>query len=128
MSKRYLLSTTVMLALWLATISSAPAGPVGIQEQAQSKIYQVNVAIKTTLNDNLFAQLSDLSPRQHYPVFCTSAIDQGFRVVGYGTCFPIRTTKHDRTYFLTNKHVIDYGEGMLQEAQRFFAAMRLHAE
>lgn len=117
------------LACWL-TMPCAYASPgwENVDKQVRGEIFQINVAIKTKLKDNLYAQLSDLSPRMHYPVFSTSTIDRGFRVVGYGTCFPVKTAKRDRTYFFTNKHVIDFGDGMLQECQRFFAAMRLHAE
>lgn len=99
-----------------------------VDKAVKPNIYQVNVAIHAKLKDGMFAQLADLSPRRRYPVFATQKTDQGFRVVGHGTCFPIRTAKQDRTYLLTNKHVIDFGPGMIQECQRFFAGMRLYAE
>lgn len=99
-----------------------------IDKRVKSNVYQVNVAIKVKLKDGLNAQLADLSPRLRYPVFITMKEDQGFRVIGHGTCFPVHSLKNDRTYMLTNKHVVDFGEGMLQECQRFFAAMRLYAE
>lgn len=127
--RRQLLITIALTALWLhSECGAANGGWDSVDRSARSQIFQINVAIKTQLKDKLFAQLADLSPRMHYPVFSTTSVDHGFRVVGYGTCFPVKTAKHDRLYFFTNKHVIDFGDGMLQECQRFFAAMRLHAE
>lgn len=129
-----------MVAAWLAvaglqpllTFASLPAQATETWEKLDRRlkplVYQVNVGIKIRVGGNLYAQLTDLSPRYHYPVFGTTADDKGFRVVGFGTSFPIRTSKSDKTYFLTNRHVIDSGKGILEEAQRFFAALRLHAE
>jgi hypothetical protein len=99
-----------------------------VDKQVESRVFRVNVAIRVTLRNHLFAQLADLSPSKHYPVFAAIYDDMGLRVVGYGTCFPVRTTKDGGTYFLTNEHVVDFGDGMIEECQRFFAAVRLHAE
>lgn len=99
-----------------------------LDRQIRSRVYRVNVAVRITLRDRLYAQLADLSPTKHYPVFATTTDDKGMRVVGYGSCFPVHTIRDGGTYFLTNEHVVDFGDGMIEECQRFFAAMRLHAE
>jgi hypothetical protein len=72
--------------------------------------------------------LTDKSPKYGFAVFGTSTDDKGFRVVGSGSSFPIKTSLSDRSYFLTNRHVVDSGEGLGGECERFFAAMRLHAQ
>lgn len=99
-----------------------------LDKRLKAQVLQLNVAIKVRLKSGLYAQLADLSPRMHYPVFATMPEDKGFRVVGYGTTFPVATSKQDHIYFLTNRHVIDFGDGMIQESRRFFAAARLYAE
>lgn len=99
-----------------------------VDSRVKAGVYQVNVAITVKLKGNKYAQLAGLSPRNHYPVFATTDDDKGFRVVGHGSCFPVQTIRTDGTYLLTNKHVVDFGEGMLQECQRFYAGMRLHAQ
>lgn len=99
-----------------------------VDKRVAANVYQINVAIEIRFKSGEFAQLADLSSRRHYPVFITTKQNQGYRVIGHGTCFPVSTVKQDRTYLLTNKHVIDFGEGMVQECERFFAGMRMYAE
>lgn len=99
-----------------------------LDKRLKSEVYQVNVAIKMRIKGGLYAHLTDKSPKYGYAVFGTSTDDKGFRVVGSGSSFPIRTTLDDRSYFLTNRHVVDSGEGLGGECERFFAAMRLHAQ
>jgi S1-C subfamily serine protease len=99
-----------------------------LDKRVEKNVYRVNVGMRVKLKDNQYAQLADLSPRLHYPVFATTADDKGFRVIGSGSCFAVKTSNPNGTYFLTNKHVVDYGEGMVQECARFFASTRLLAE
>ncbi len=99
-----------------------------LDKRLKSNVYQLNVAIKIRLKSGLYAHLADKSPKFGFAVFSTSADDKGFRVVGSGSSFPVKANLQDRTYFLTNRHVVDSGGGLGGEAERFFAAMRLHAQ
>lgn len=121
------LTAIAVSALYLVAspVDAKPAAPAARVAQC---VYQINVAIEVRLADGKFAQLAAISPRKHYPVFITTDQNQGYRVIGQGSCFPARALKTDKTYLLTNKHVVDFGEGMAQECERFFAAMRLYAE
>jgi hypothetical protein len=101
---------------------------LSVDRQVRTQVFQLNVAIKVQLGSGLYAQLADLSPRMKYPVFATTPEDKGFRVVGTGSCFAVQTARADRLYFVTNKHVVDFADGMAQECQRFFVAMRAHAK
>jgi hypothetical protein len=99
-----------------------------LDKRLKTQVYQLNVGIKFRLRGGFYAYLTDLSPKYKYPVFGTATDDKGFRVVGSGSTFPIKAVGSDRTYFLTNRHVVDSGEGIARECDRFFAAMRLHAQ
>ncbi len=99
-----------------------------LDKKLKTQVYQLNVAIKIHLKGGLYAQLTDKSPKYGFAVFGTSTDDKGFRVVGSGSSFPVQTNLNDRTYFLTNRHVVDSGSGLGGECERFFAAMRLHAQ
>ena len=99
-----------------------------LDKQLKTQVYQLNIGIKIRVKGGLYAYLVDMSPKYHFAVFGTAPEDKGFRVVGSGSTFPIRTNRADRTYFLTNRHVVDSGDGIFKECQRFFAAMRLHAQ
>lgn len=99
-----------------------------LDKKLKGQIYQINVGLKLRLKSGLWAQLSDLSPKYHYPVFTTNTDDKGFRVVGFGTSFPIKTARSEKTFFITNRHVVDSGEPIVRECERFYAAMRLYAE
>lgn len=99
-----------------------------LDKQLKTQVYQLNVGMKIRIKGGLYAYLVDMSPKYHFAVFGTAPEDKGFRVVGSGSTFPIRTNRADRTYFLTNRHVVDSGDGIFKESQRFFAAMRLHAQ
>lgn len=94
----------------------------------KQQVYQVNVGVIMKLKDGQFVQLSDLSPKYKLPVFTTSTQFKGWRVLSYGSAFPVRTSKSDVTYFLTSRHVVDKAEPTIKECERFFAAMRLFAE
>jgi S1-C subfamily serine protease len=76
----------------------------------------------------MWVQLTDLSPKYRYPVFGTTGDDRGYRVVAYGSAFPIKTGQTGKTYFLTSRHVIESGDQLTKECERFYAAMRLAAE
>lgn len=128
--RRVIAAACLYLIIGVSHQSNAAASKEweAIDKRVKSQVYQVNVAIKVKLKDGVYAQLADLSRRRRYPVFATTANDQGFRVIGHGTCFPVIAAKRDRTYLLTNKHVVEFGPGMLQECQRFFCGMRLYAD
>lgn len=126
-----------VLSTFLCLAASAPCYPASpgedrveswesLDKKLKARIFQVNVGIKIHLKGGLFAQLTDLSPKYHYPVFGTSD-DKGFRVVGSGSTFPVKTNRNDRTYFITNRHVVDSGENIIKECERFFSAVRLYA-
>ncbi len=99
-----------------------------LDKKLKSQVYQLNVGIKIHLKGGLYAHLTDKSPKFGFAVFGTSTDDKGFRVVGSGSSFPVKTALSDRSYFLTNRHVVDSGSGLGGECERFFAAMRLHAQ
>ncbi len=64
-----------------------------IDKQLYDSIFQVNVGIDVRLKDGSWVQVSGLSPRQHYYVFTTVRHDQGYQVVGHGSCFPVNYSK-----------------------------------
>jgi len=99
-----------------------------LDKRIKGQVFQLNVGLKLRLKNGLWVQLADLSPKYHYPVYSTSVEDKGYRVVGFGTCFPIKTSKTDKLYLLTNRHVIDSSEQIIKECERFYAGMRLYAE
>lgn len=99
-----------------------------LDKRLKNQVYQLNVGLKLRLRGGLFAYLADLSPKYHFPVYSTTTEDKGYRVVGFGTSFPVKTGMSDRCYFLTNRHVVDSGDQIIKECQRFYAAMRLYAE
>ncbi|HEY9715669.1 MAG TPA: serine protease, partial [Chroococcales cyanobacterium] len=99
-----------------------------LDKRIKSQVYQLNVGIKLSVKGGLCAQYSDQSPKFHYPVFSTSKEDRGYLIVGWGSTFPIKTILHDKVYFVTNRHVVDSGESLVKECQRFYAGMRLYAE
>jgi len=99
-----------------------------LDKQLKHQVLQLNVGLKLRLKDGLWAQLADLSPKYHYPVFSTTKEDKGYRVVGFGSSFPVAANDHSRTYFITNRHVIESGADVAGECERFYAALRLYAE
>ena len=99
-----------------------------LDKKLKAQVYQLNVGLKLRLQKALWAQLADLSPKYHYPVYSTTNEDKGYRVVGFGTSFPVKTSRTDKCYFLTNRHVVDSGDELINECERFYAAMRLYAE
>jgi S1-C subfamily serine protease len=122
------------LSLWIA-LASVPAHALEswerIDKRLKTQVFQLNVGLKLKLKSGSWAQLADLSPKYHYPVFGITKEDRGYRVVGFGSCFPITTAKtktSDETHIVTNRHVIESGLEIAKEAQRFFAAMRLYSE
>jgi S1-C subfamily serine protease len=100
-----------------------------LDKRLKTQVFQLNVGLKLKLKSGGWAQLTDLSQKYHYPVFGVTKEDRGYRVVGYGSSFPVASRKaakdSDQTYFLTNKHVIESGLEIGKEAERFFAALRL---
>lgn len=123
-----------VIALFLPLLicaTTTPAHAVETWEKLDKKlkqqIFQLNVGLKLHSKDG-WIYLSDLSKKYHFPVFSTLPEDKGYRVVGFGSSFPVRTSQADKTYFVTSRHVLDDADGIQKECQRFFAAMRLHAE
>ncbi len=119
-------------ATWSAVVAKPKSTEAFSWEKAdkalKQQVYQVNVGVIMKLKDGQFVQLSDLSPKYKLPVFTTSPQFRGWRVLSYGSAFPVRTSKSDVTYFLTSRHVVDKAEPTIKECERFFAAMRLFAE
>jgi hypothetical protein len=102
-----------------------------LDKRLKTQVYQLNVGLKLKLKNGSWAQLADLSPKYHYPVFGITKEDRGYRVVGFGSCFAIASIKSkssNDTHIVTNRHVIESGLEIAQEARRFFAALRLCAE
>lgn len=99
-----------------------------LDKRLKTQVYELNVGLKLRTKEGLWAQLADLSPKGRFPVYSTSRDDKGYRVVGYGSSFPIKTSQHDKTYFLTGRHVVESGEQIVKECERFYAAMKLYAE
>ncbi len=99
-----------------------------IDKRIKSQIYELNVGVKIKLENNLSVQLIDLSPTNHYPVFATSNSDKGYRVVGFGTAFPLATTRTSQAYFFTNRHVVNSCLSVIHECERFYAGLALYAK
>jgi S1-C subfamily serine protease len=99
-----------------------------LDKRLKNQVFQLNVGLKLRLKDNTYAQLADLSRKYHYPIFSTSKEDKGFRVVGFGSTFPLAVNRHDKTYLITNRHVAESATQISKECERFFAALSLYAE
>lgn len=99
-----------------------------LDRRIKPQVYQLNIGAKLMLAGGRFAYLADVSPKYHYPIFSVANEDKGFRVVGFGTAFPVKTNRSDKTYFLTNRHVVDSADQITKECERFFAALYLNAE
>jgi S1-C subfamily serine protease len=99
-----------------------------LDKRLKGQVLHLNVGLKLKVKDTLWANLADLSPKLKFPVFTSSTQDKGYRVVGFGSCFPIKTTAKDKTYFVTNKHVVDTADNLIKECQLFYAAMKLYSE
>lgn len=140
---RILITLAFCAPLWSVPAATAktksPPPPVAAAEdrveswevldrRLKSSVYHLNVGIKIHLKGGLYAHLADKSPKYGFAVFSTSTDDKGFRVVGSGSSFPVKAALNDRSYFLTNKHVVDSSTGLGGECERFYAAMRLHAQ
>jgi S1-C subfamily serine protease len=120
-----------LLSMQAANLLPAAAAPESwekLDKKLKPEVYELNVGIKLRLKNGLWVQLRDLSPKNKYPVFATTIDDRGFRVVAMGTAFPIKTSEHSKTYFLSNRHVVENGEELTKECERFYAGMRLAAE
>ena len=116
----------------LQALCPQPAGADETWEKLDRKlkgqVLELNVAVKMRLKSGLYVQLTDASPKYRYPVFGTTPDDRGYRVVGYGSAFPVLTHQHNKAFYMTNKHVVTTGDELIKECQRFYAAMRLAAE
>lgn len=99
-----------------------------LDRKLKGQVLELNVALKLKLKSGLYVQLTDASPKYRYPVFGTTTDDRGYRVVGYGTAFPVLTSQHHKAFYLSNRHVVANGDELIKECQRFYAAMRLAAE
>ncbi|MBI4532787.1 MAG: trypsin-like peptidase domain-containing protein [Candidatus Melainabacteria bacterium] len=123
-----LLLAAYIQAVWTTPSSLATETWEKLDKRLKGMVFQLNVGLKLPLNGGLWASLADLSPKYHYPVYSTTTEDKGYRVVGFGTSFPIRVQRNDKSYFLTNRHVVDSADELIKECERFFAAIRLYAE
>jgi S1-C subfamily serine protease len=99
-----------------------------LDKRIRPRIYQLNVAVKIRLKDGEYVHLADLSPKFHFAVFSTSNDDQGYKVVGFGSSFPITTSQSQGAYFITNRHVVESAQEFIRECERFYSALRLYAE
>ncbi len=99
-----------------------------LDKRLKGQVYQLNVGLKLKLKDGMYAQLADLSHRNHYPIFSTTKEDKGYRVVDFGSAFPLSTKLRDKSYLLTNRHVVESDVQISQECERFYAALALYAE
>lgn len=99
-----------------------------IDKEIKGKIFHLNVGMKIRLKDGSYATLNDMSPKYKMPVFASSASDMGYRVVGFGTSFPITKDSRGATFFITNHHVVNSHAVIVKSCQKFYAAMRLYAE
>jgi len=119
--------------MFLSGAIALPCGAVEtwekLDKRIKGQIFDLTVGVKLRLRDGLWANLADLSPKGHYPVFSTGE-DKGFKVISFGTSFPIHTNLHDKTYFLTSGHVVanDQITEYNLECDRFFAATKMYAE
>lgn len=119
--------------MWLCVMIQPPqAGAIEtwekVDKRIKGQIYHLNVGLKLRLKDSLWCHIADLSTKYRFPVYSTSTDDKGFRVVGFGSSFPVKTLQHDKNYFLTCRHVLETAAPIVQECIRFYAAMRLYAE
>ena len=92
-----------------------------VDKKSKTMVYELNVGLKIRLANIGYVQLADISPSKHYPVFATFTNDKGYRVVGFGTTFPIATSDNSKTYFLTNRHVVNSAQNIINECTRFYA-------
>ena len=99
-----------------------------IDRDIKARIFHLNVGLKIKLKDGSFATLNDLSPKDKMPVFATAGSDMGYRVVGFGTTFPIQKDREGTTFFITNHHVVSSHSVIVESCRKFFGAMRLYAE
>ncbi len=121
---------SLLILLLIACTNSMQAAETWekIDKRIKSQIYEINVGVKIKLNGNLSVQLADLSSKSHYPVFATTSEDKGYRVVGFGTAFPMLTTNTNQTYFFTNRHVVNSCLPIIRECERFYAGLALYAK
>jgi S1-C subfamily serine protease len=117
-----------ILLLTLGTANCAEETWEQLDRHLKQQVLQLNVGLKLKLKNGMWAQLSDLSPKYHYPVFSTTRDDKGYRVVGFGSTFPVSVNDRTRTYYITNRHVVESGKDVASECERFYAALRLYAE
>lgn len=126
------LFVSILIACSVAPMIAPPVLAIETWEKLdrrlKQQVFQLNIGLKMRMKDGPWIYWSDLSPKYRYPVYSTSVEDKGFRVVSFGSAFPVRTAQHDKTFFLTNRHVVEGGDNLFKECQRFFAAMRLYAE
>lgn len=128
------LLTTILITASLIVPYSTQAAESWekIDKRLKTQVYHLNIGLKIRLNDKYYVELADLTPNSHLAVFATRTDDPGYRVVGYGSTFPIKTkpqsSKETAYYFLTNRHVAESAEPIISECQKFFAAAILYAE
>jgi hypothetical protein len=124
-----------LLLICLAATTAHPCSAVETWEKVdrriKGQIFDLTVGLKLRLRDGLWAQLADVSQKTGYPVYSTGGEDKGFKVIKFGTSFPIRTSQHDKTYFITSGHVVTIDQQsteIILECERFFAATKMYAE
>ncbi|MCA9804082.1 MAG: trypsin-like peptidase domain-containing protein [Cyanobacteria bacterium HKST-UBA02] len=99
-----------------------------LDRQLKPRIYHLNAAIKLRLKDGRYAMFYNVTKKEKFPIFATIDRDFGYRVMSFGSAFPVKTNKPGTTYFLTSQHVTNRPNTIVVEFERFYAAMRLYAE
>jgi len=99
-----------------------------LDKRLKQQVYQLNIGLKMRFKDGTWVLWTGMSPKSKYAVFSATKDDLGFRVVGFGSAFPVRSTHVGSTLFLTNRHVVEASDELAKECERFYAGMHLYAE
>lgn len=121
----------ILVALvFLQTLLPAMSSEVWerLDRKLKTQVLELNVGVKLRFKSGYWIQLTGYSPKNRYPVFGTTPDDRGFRVISYGSAFPLKASDHSKAYYITMRHVVINGDELVKECQRFFAALRLAAE
>jgi len=99
-----------------------------LDQKIKRKVLQINVGLKIKLQNTLWVQVADISSQKKYYVFTTTAKDFGYQVVGRGSTFPIFVDDQQKTFFVTNKHVLDNARQIKEECEMFYTASMFYAK
>ncbi len=99
-----------------------------INQELKKKVFRLNIGLKIRLKNNLWVQVTDLSPKNHYYVFTTSKTESGYQIISHGSCFPLSTSIHQQreSFFVTSYHVLTGAEEIKQECEMFYAGLELY--